>query len=68
MVEDIIQALDQIGPAVGIDKTRWTSPPPVPQDTLDVRGTAIAWAPSPTFVGPVVDLGGSSGPAEVYRM
>ena len=68
MCNDLIEEFRLIGLGVGAEKTHWTSNPPMPSMTLEVDGCRVAWEPNLTFVGTVVDMSGTSGPAMSYRM
>ena len=68
MIADVVGKLREIGLGVGSDKSHWTSTPQREDDTLNVDNGQIVWEDSLTFVGTVLDLTGSAGPAMAYRM
>jgi hypothetical protein len=68
MAADIAQELRAIGLGIGAAKTHWTSTPALVGAQLVVEGTSVEWEPAITFVGTVVDLRGTCGPAFAYRM
>ena len=68
MCNDLIHEFRLIGLGVGADKTHWTSSPPRPCDTLEVDGHSVVWERNLTYVGTVIDMSGTSGPAMQLRM
>jgi hypothetical protein len=68
MISDVVEGLREIGLGVGADKSHWTSTPRLDGETLSVDSGAIEWEETLTFVGTVLDLTGSAGPAMQYRM
>ena len=68
MAADIARELRAVGLGIGAAKTHWTSTPAQVGAQLDVEGTLVDWEPAITFVGTVVDLSGTCGPAMAYRM
>ena len=68
MIRDVVRELDKIGLGVGADKTHWTSTPPSEGELLRVDAEEVTWEETLTFVGTVIDLRGSAGPAIQYRM
>ena len=68
MCADIIAEFRNIGLGVGAEKTHWTSMPPRPGEQLVVDGSRVEWESSLTYVGTVIDMTGSAGPAMTFRM
>jgi hypothetical protein len=68
MISDVVEGLKEIGLGVGADKSHWTSTPPLEGEIFSVDAGAIEWEETLTFVGTVLDLTGSAGPAMQYRM
>ena len=68
MISDVVEGLREIGLGGGADKNHWTSTPRSDGETLSVDSGAIEWEETLTFVGTVLDLTGSAGPAMQYRM
>jgi hypothetical protein len=68
MAADLARELRAVGLGIGAAKTHWTSTPALAGAHLDVEGALVTWEPNITFVGTVVDLSGTSGPALAYRM
>ena len=56
MLEEALVAFAEVGLEIGLDKTHWTSWPPMPGRHLQVAGVDIVWEPHLTFVGHVVIL------------
>ena len=68
MCKDLIDEFRTIGLGVGADKTHWTATPPLPGAHLSVDGHSVEWEASLTYVGTVVDVTGTAGPAMQFRM
>lgn len=68
MCKDLIGEFRTIGLGVGADKTHWTATPPLPGTCIEVDGHSIEWEATLTYVGTVVDMTGSAGPAMQLRM
>ena len=67
MIADVVAELSEIGLGIGPEKTHWTSSPPLPEEMLMVMAKKVQWEENLIFVGTVVDLRGTSGPAIHYR-
>ena len=68
MISDVVKGLREIGFGVGAEKSHWTSNPCLEGETLSVDAGAVEWEGTLTFVGTVLDLTGSAGPAIQHRM
>jgi hypothetical protein len=68
MAADVARELRAVGLGIGAAKTHWTSTPTQEGAHLNVEGSLVAWEPAITFVGTVIDLSGTCGPAMAYRM
>ena len=68
MCNDLITEFKLVGLGVGAEKTHWTSTPPQPGAALLIDGCSVKWEPSLVYVGTVIDMTGSAGPALAYRM
>ena len=68
MINDVVAKLKEIGLGVGAEKSHWTSTPPPELEQLNVDECEVTWEDSLTFVGTVLGLTGSAGPAVLYRM
>jgi hypothetical protein len=68
MAADLARELRAVGLGIGAAKTHWTSTPTLAGTHIDVEGALVPWEPNITFVGTVVDLSGTNGPALAYRM
>ena len=67
MLEEALVAFAEVGLEVGLDKTHWTSWPPMPGRHLQVAGVDIVWEPHLTLVGHIFDFTGNCCAAIHYR-
>ena len=68
MISDVVNGLREIGFGVGAEKSHGTSTRRLEGETLSVDAGAVEWEGTLTFVGTVLDLTGSAGPAIQHRM
>ena len=67
MIHELVDGFAAVGLSIGAEKTHWTSLPTAEGEVMRVVNADVAWEPSITFVGAVVDLSGSEALAIDYR-
>ena len=68
MLHEVVEGFASVGLSIGAAKTHWTSLPSRAGDTLNVLDVEVAWESDFTFIGGVIDLGGSEAKAIDYRI
>ena len=63
-----MDAIARLGLDMSVDSCAWSSYPPEKQGTLSVRGFALSWVASMTFVGTAINFSCNDGEAILHRL